>query len=85
MSSGDKARYDDAVKISKGKAPGDKAAAGVIIREVEAKALKEGSNICAKCKKVHYCGKDCQRKDWKSGHKEICGTDKDDELFFFSK
>ena len=27
---------------------------------------------CARCRAVVYCGKDCQRKDWKAGHKERC-------------
>jgi MYND finger len=27
---------------------------------------------CAACKKVAYCSKDCQTKDWKGGHKAIC-------------
>ena len=28
--------------------------------------------VCARCKKIHYCSKKCQRKHWKFGHKEIC-------------
>ena len=27
---------------------------------------------CSRCKKVTYCSKDCQIKDWKSGHSKIC-------------
>ncbi len=26
---------------------------------------------CGRCKKVYYCNKECQRKDWKT-HKQIC-------------
>jgi len=32
----------------------------------------DGSMRCAGCKQVNYCGKECQRKDWKS-HKSVCG------------
>jgi len=29
---------------------------------------------CAKCKKVRYCGRECQVAAWKTGgHKEVCG------------
>jgi hypothetical protein len=28
-------------------------------------------NLCSKCKAVVYCGKDCQREDWKK-HKVVC-------------
>ncbi|KAH0576461.1 MYND finger domain-containing protein [Spironucleus salmonicida] len=28
---------------------------------------------CSKCKKIWYCGRECQLKDWKSGHKKTCG------------
>ena len=27
---------------------------------------------CARCKKTYYCGKECQRKQWTAGHKELC-------------
>jgi hypothetical protein len=29
---------------------------------------------CVACKIVHYCSKDCQVKDWKLGHKNVCKT-----------
>jgi hypothetical protein len=27
---------------------------------------------CTECKKVSYCGRDCQVKDWKLRHREVC-------------
>lgn len=27
---------------------------------------------CARCKCVFYCGKECQRQDWKARHKPLC-------------
>jgi len=27
---------------------------------------------CSECKAVHYCSRECQRIDWKAGHKEEC-------------
>ena len=27
---------------------------------------------CGRCRAVYYCGKECQRMDWKAGHKERC-------------
>jgi hypothetical protein len=32
--------------------------------------------ICTGCSNVNYCSKECQKKDWKSGHKQICATAK---------
>ena len=30
-------------------------------------------NLCAACKVVHYCSRECQKKHWKTGgHKEVC-------------
>jgi hypothetical protein len=29
--------------------------------------------ICSRCKTVHYCGRECQKKDWKH-HKLVCGS-----------
>lgn len=28
--------------------------------------------MCSGCKQMHYCGKECQRDDWRAGHKEEC-------------
>ena len=27
---------------------------------------------CGRCKRVSYCGKECQRAHWKAGHKAAC-------------
>jgi hypothetical protein len=27
---------------------------------------------CIQCKTVVYCGRDCQKKHWKAGHKKVC-------------
>ena len=35
-------------------------------------ALAETLNRCAKCKLYRYCGKECQVKHWKAGHKKDC-------------
>ena len=33
---------------------------------------------CSRCQLALYCSKDCQKEDWKNGHKRICGkTPKD--------
>jgi hypothetical protein len=34
--------------------------------------LDEAELRCSRCKTVAYCGKSCQAKDWKSGHKIRC-------------
>ena len=31
-----------------------------------------GAGLCAGCELVYYCDTDCQRTDWKAGHKLIC-------------
>ncbi|KAI9048174.1 hypothetical protein LZ554_007969 [Drepanopeziza brunnea f. sp. 'monogermtubi'] len=28
---------------------------------------------CAKCKKTPYCSVECQKADWKTAHKKVCG------------
>jgi hypothetical protein len=28
--------------------------------------------VCARCKAVQYCSKECQVADWKAGHKQVC-------------
>lgn len=33
---------------------------------------KQGKNRCARCGVVAYCGRECQKADWKSGHKKMC-------------
>lgn len=41
--------------------------------------------VCVQCKAVHYCSKDCQRKDFRDGHKfDCCSDDKlyDDDAMF---
>ena len=38
---------------------------------------KNASNRCAKCKVVKYCGRDCQIKHWKHGHKKRCNKAKE--------
>ena len=31
-----------------------------------------GASVCSACKSVWYCGKRCQKRDWKHGHKQSC-------------
>jgi hypothetical protein len=28
--------------------------------------------LCGGCHRIRYCSADCQKKDWKMGHKELC-------------
>jgi hypothetical protein len=35
---------------------------------------KKASKTCQGCKIAKYCGKECQRRDWCSGHKLLCKT-----------
>ncbi|CAG8493944.1 6890_t:CDS:2, partial [Ambispora leptoticha] len=30
--------------------------------------------ICAGCTNAYYCSKECQKKNWKQGHKQQCGS-----------
>ena len=32
----------------------------------------KGASVCSACKGVWYCGKRCQKRDWKHGHKQTC-------------
>ncbi|CAJ0764158.1 20884_t:CDS:2 [Entrophospora sp. SA101] len=32
---------------------------------------------CSSCFSVNYCSKECQKKDWKNGHRKLCPTLKD--------
>lgn len=34
--------------------------------------MEVGVMGCSKCKTVRYCGKECQTKDWRAGHKAKC-------------
>ena len=34
--------------------------------------LSKEVHFCAECKTAAYCSKECQRKDWKTQHKEEC-------------
>ena len=31
-----------------------------------------GTNRCGGCGAAHYCGRDCQSRHWKNGHKNVC-------------
>ena len=33
----------------------------------------EAAGVCGACRLTLYCSKDCQRADWKAGHKTRCG------------
>ncbi|EOD07573.1 hypothetical protein EMIHUDRAFT_453347, partial [Emiliania huxleyi CCMP1516] len=33
---------------------------------------KPSTTRCSKCKEVMYCSVECQRLDWKAGHKQVC-------------
>ncbi|KZV66327.1 hypothetical protein PENSPDRAFT_689115 [Peniophora sp. CONT] len=35
-------------------------------------------NVCKGCGEARYCGRECQIKDWKAGHKRVCKRIKDE-------
>jgi hypothetical protein len=34
--------------------------------------VNTGTHRCSACKSVYYCSSDCQTRDWKNGHSNIC-------------
>ena len=36
--------------------------------------LNKAAGLCAGCNLVYYCNQDCQKKDWKAGHKFVCNS-----------
>jgi splicing suppressor protein 51 len=55
----------------------------MIVNHLQVAPEKHSCNVCDKmddtlrcgrCLKVWYCSKECQAKDWKSGHKAACKT-----------
>jgi hypothetical protein len=34
--------------------------------------IATGLKACNGCKAVRYCGEECQKKDWKQGHRHVC-------------
>ena len=42
-----------------------------VLRQCEVCEGEEGWKACAACKRVGYCGRECQKEDWKV-HKTIC-------------
>ena len=39
---------------------------------------KEKLLSCGRCKSAHYCDKECQKLDWKEGHKLVCCPQNDE-------
>lgn len=39
------------------------------------------SRYCSACRRVYYCSKACQVRGWKTGHKEECGKDDNEDHF----
>jgi hypothetical protein len=65
------------IKCEKELSPMIKSELGSIIdKNVSNKSLckicnKPGDSKCARCKKIHYCSVECQKKDWPE-HKKYC-------------
>eukprot|EP00397_Hematodinium_sp_SG-2012_P029926 GEMP01031655.1.p1 GENE.GEMP01031655.1~~GEMP01031655.1.p1 ORF type:complete len:405 (-),score=111.52 GEMP01031655.1:823-2037(-) len=38
----------------------------------ECKCIYQGMQVCSQCRNTQYCSHACQKKAWKSGHKEQC-------------
>jgi hypothetical protein len=34
--------------------------------------VNTGTHRCSACKSVYYCSSDCQTRDWKNGHSNVC-------------
>lgn len=49
-----------------------KEALGEFIECAKSGCRKEGTKRCSICKCVAYCSRDCQKTDWKAGHKKVC-------------
>lgn len=43
---------------------------------------KEAKNRCGGCLKKWYCGKECQKTDWKASHKSECSKNTEDVVYF---
>ncbi|KAJ3125950.1 hypothetical protein HK098_008030 [Nowakowskiella sp. JEL0407] len=36
----------------------------------------EKYKLCSRCRKIRYCGKECQEEDWRAGHQKTCQASK---------
>jgi hypothetical protein len=64
------------------RAHGSSAGAGAIAPSTKKKSVRkpcgscgelvENTLHCGRCKSTHYCNRKCQKKHWKSGHKQEC-------------
>ena len=37
-----------------------------------AESQRNKLDVCEKCRRVYYCGTECQKQHWEAGHKEVC-------------